>query len=172
MAPQKQGSNRQTAPQRRHGATGLRTVFEVSAGGIVHRMSETGIEVCLISTRGGTRWQLPKGRQERGESLGETAVREVAEETGLEATLGPPLDTLELWYTWTENGEPVRHHKMVHLFLLTYVSGNTSDHDGEVDDAAWCTPTEALTRLTFPSERRVLRRALALLDLPAADLGK
>ncbi len=172
MAPQKQGSNRQATPQRSLGSAHLRTVFEVSAGGIVYRKSDSGLEVCLISTRGGTRWQLPKGRQEDGESLGQTAVREVAEETGLEATLGPPLDTLELWYTWTENGEPVRHHKLVHLFLLTYVSGDTSNHDGEVDDAAWCIPAEALARLTFPSERRVLKRALALLDFPTPNVGE
>ena len=51
-----------------------------SAGGVIYRISERGeSEVALISTRGGTRWQLPKGTCEPGETVEETALREVAE---------------------------------------------------------------------------------------------
>lgn len=130
---------------------------------MVYRRAAGGVEICLIATRDHSRWQLPKGKREPGETIEATAAREVQEETGLTATVGPRLDKLELWFTWQENGKAVRHHKLVYFHLLTYVSGDTRDHDAEVDDARWFEAGEALTRLTFPSERRVVQRALALL---------
>ena len=140
-----------------------RTLFEVSAGGVIYRRAASGIEICLISTKGGARWQLPKGKRERGESLEQTAAREVSEETGLTGRVGPRLDKIELWFTWNENGELVRHHKLVYFFLLTYEHGNTADHDQEVNDARWFTADEAIAHLTFPNERRVVAHALDIL---------
>src|SRR5205085_11430086 len=102
----------QTSRRRRKGpAAGGRTLFEISAGGVIYRRRADAIEVCLIATKGGTRWQLPKGKREEGESLEETAAREVAEETGLTGRVGPRLEKIELWFTWNEDGTPVRHHK-------------------------------------------------------------
>jgi 8-oxo-dGTP pyrophosphatase MutT (NUDIX family) len=151
------------------GAATIRTIFEISAGGVVYRHGDDGVEVCLIATRGHTRWQLPKGRREKGEAIEHTAVREVAEETGCVATIGPRLDKLDLWYTWQENGTRVRHHKLVYLYLLRYVRGSTQDHDDEVDEARWFSAADALACLTFPSERRAVERGLALIaeDEPA-----
>ena len=151
------GSQREQRP-----AAG-RTLFEVSAGGVIHRRTPSGVEICLISTKGGARWQLPKGKRERGESLEQTAAREVAEETGLTGQVGPRLDKIDLWFTWNEDGKPVRHHKLVYFFLLTYECGNTANHDQEVHDARWFPADEAIARLTFPNEQRVVARALALL---------
>jgi 8-oxo-dGTP pyrophosphatase MutT (NUDIX family) len=149
------GPSRPTAP---------RTLFEVSAGGVIYRRTRRGIAVCLIATKGGTRWQLPKGKREPGESLEATAAREVAEETGLSGTVGPRLDKIDLWFTGRENGRPVRHHKLVYFYLLQYRRGSTRDHDREVDDARWFDAGEALERLSFPSERRVVARALELIQ--------
>jgi len=64
-----------------------RTEIEVSAGGLVISSSDPS-KVALISHRnrgGGEDWVIPKGHQEAGEDLKTTAVREVAEETGIEA---------------------------------------------------------------------------------------
>lgn len=137
--------------------------FEVSAGGVIYRRDAEGIIFGLISTKGGTRWQLPKGKQEKGESLEETAAREVAEETGLVGTVQAPLDSIDIWFSVSEGGRSVRRHKVVHFYLLEYGSGSTSDHDDEVDDARWFPAGEAIERLTFPSERRIATRALAML---------
>jgi bis(5'-nucleosidyl)-tetraphosphatase len=157
-------------PRRPAPPTGtVRTLFEISAGGIVHRRVGGELELCLIATKGGTRWQLPKGKQERGETLAQTAAREVAEETGIVADVGPQVDKIELWFMGTEDGAPVRHHKLVYLFLLEYRGGSTQDHDQEVDEARWFPAREARDRLTFPSERKALDRALALLAEPDRD---
>jgi 8-oxo-dGTP pyrophosphatase MutT (NUDIX family) len=139
------------------------TRFEVSAGGVIYRRTPDGIAFGLISTKGGTRWQLPKGKQEKGEALEATAAREVAEETGLLGTVQAPLDTIDIWFSVNDGGRSARRHKLVHFYLLEYRSGSTDDHDDEVDDARWFPADEAIDRLTFPSERRIASRALALL---------
>lgn len=130
---------------------------------MIYRRTADGITFGLISTKGGTRWQLPKGKQEKGESLEATAAREVAEETGLVGTVQTPLDSIDIWFSVNEGGRAVRRHKIVHFYLLQYQSGSTRDHDDEVDDASWFPADEALERLTFPSERRIAARALAIL---------
>ncbi len=145
-------------------AAAPRTRFEISAGGVVYRQTRNGIAICLIATKDRTRWQLPKGKQEPGESLDETAAREVLEETGIKSRVGPRLEKIDLWFTSTEDGHVVRHHKLVYFYLLAYTGGTTRNHDHEVDDARWFDAAEARERLTFPSERRVLARALDILS--------
>jgi 8-oxo-dGTP pyrophosphatase MutT (NUDIX family) len=149
---------RTRAPQRRPD-----TRFEISAGGVIYRRNARGIELALIATKKATRWQLPKGKQEKGETLEVTAAREVAEETGLVGTVQQRLEAIDIWFNVTEAGKSIRHHKIVHFFLLAYDHGTTEDHDDEVDDARWFPAAEALVRLTFPSERRVTERALEVL---------
>lgn len=143
--------------------------FEVSAGGVIHRRTADGIEIALIATKGGTRWQLPKGKQEPGEALETTAAREVAEETGLVGDVQAKLDAIDIWFSVTENGRAIRSHKVVHFYLLAYREGSTSDHDDEVDDARWFPAADALVQLTFPSERRVTEQALAMIAGPQAQ---
>jgi 8-oxo-dGTP pyrophosphatase MutT (NUDIX family) len=153
------------------GDAGERVRFEISAGGVIYRDTPRGIAVCLIATKGGKRWQLPKGKREDGESLEQTAAREVAEETGLTGTVGERLEKIDLWFTWNEAGKRVRHHKLVYFYLLRYEHGSTADHDHEVHDARWFDAEDALTRLTFPNERRVLARALALIGEATAAVS-
>lgn len=136
---------------------------EVSAGGVIYRKTPEGVVFGLIATKGRTRWQLPKGKQETGETLEATAAREVAEETGLVGDVRAPLEAIDIWFSVNDGGRPVRRHKLVHFYLLEYRSGSTTEHDDEVDDACWFPADEALELLTFPSERRVAARALELL---------
>lgn len=128
------------------------TEHQRSAGGVVLRDGR----MLLISLKGGTRWQLPKGRIEAGESAEQAAVREVEEETGVAGTPLVPLERIEYWFV--EDGK--RIHKTVDFFLLSYRSGTTDDYDpAEVDGAGWFAVDEALARLSFDNERRVARRA-------------
>ncbi|HMB55324.1 MAG TPA: NUDIX hydrolase [Thermoanaerobaculia bacterium] len=128
------------------------TEHQTSAGGVVLRDGR----MLLISLKGGSRWQLPKGRIEAGESAEQAAVREVEEETGVAGTPLLPLERIEYWFV--ENGQ--RIHKTVDYFLFSYHSGTTADYDPrEVDGAGWFPVEEALERLSFDNERRVARRA-------------
>jgi len=128
------------------------TEHQRSAGGVVLRDGQ----MLLISLKEGSRWQLPKGRIEAGESAEQAAVREVEEETGVAGTPVVPLERIEYWFF--EAGRQI--HKTVDFFLLSYRSGSTADYDPrEVSDARWFPVAEALDRLTFDNERAVARRA-------------
>jgi 8-oxo-dGTP pyrophosphatase MutT (NUDIX family) len=143
-----------------------------SAGGVAYRRTtvdhpaRTGLEIALIATRSGTRWQLPKGTCESGETAEQTALREVAEEVGLETECEGFLQAIEYWYWDTYRKEtPELVHKQVDFFLLRVVGGELSDASIEVDSTAWFTPAEALVVLTFLGERDVVQAALERLDV-------
>ena len=83
--------------------------------------------------RGRLLWSLPKGHIEPGETPEDTAVREVAEETGIPGEMVAPLGTIDFWFV----AEGRRMHKTVHHFLLRAVGGELSDADVEVTEVAW-----------------------------------
>lgn len=130
-----------------------------SAGGVVFRKGEGEVEILLVATKERTRWQLPKGRVEPEESPQKAAEREVREEGGVDGEVICPLDTISYWYYW----EGKKHRKLVDFFLLRYQSGDPQNHDWEVDDASFFSASEALKLLTFPTERKVVERALEVI---------
>ncbi len=139
---------------------------EHSAGGVVTRRGPEGVEVALASRRtksGALAWGLAKGMVERGERPEEAAVREVREETGLEAAIAAPLGDISYWYVW--NGERVK--KKVSFFLMEAVGGDVSRHDHEMEEVRWFPLAEALSRASYRSERDVLRRAAEALGSSA-----
>jgi 8-oxo-dGTP pyrophosphatase MutT (NUDIX family) len=126
---------------------------------VVYRRSPAGqLEVVLIATEG-ERWGLPKGLVEKGEALEETALREVREETGLEAEIVERLAPIEYWYWWDEGGERVRYHKKVYFFLMACQGGDISQHDFEVEDVRWLPIDEAIQRANHRTERETLEAA-------------
>jgi 8-oxo-dGTP pyrophosphatase MutT (NUDIX family) len=138
----------------------------VSAGGVVFRNEAAGPEIAIISVGPQRRWQLPKGLVEAGEKPEATAVREAREEAGIETRVKAHIETIEYWYAGLEGGIRVRFHKRVHFYLLEYVSGDTRDHDVEVNEARWIPIEEAHGQLAFEGERRVVERARQLLQQP------
>jgi 8-oxo-dGTP pyrophosphatase MutT (NUDIX family) len=135
----------------------VRTARAVSAGGVVLAETRPDAPVALVahrSARGSLQWTLPKGAREEGETVTETALREVREETGLEAELIGPLDTIDYWFVWAP--ERTRYHKFVHYFLMRFAGGDFSQRDHEMEDAAWFEPDEARRRMAFANERRLL----------------
>jgi len=96
---------------------------ELSAGGVIMRATDDGPEVALISIRGGKRWGLPKGRREKGEEIETTALREVAEETGLTARVVTGLGSVSYYYTFHYDGRADKRHKIVHFFLMEATGG-------------------------------------------------
>jgi 8-oxo-dGTP pyrophosphatase MutT (NUDIX family) len=146
-----------------------------SAGGIAYRQDADGeVVIALIATHRGTRWQLPKGTCEPGESIEQTALREVKEEVGLTGQCETHLGTIEYWYWDTHRKHPAELvHKCVDFYLMRAVGGELSDASIEVDSVNWFAITQADAILTFPSEREMVRKAVCCLVemgcLPAPD---
>jgi 8-oxo-dGTP pyrophosphatase MutT (NUDIX family) len=135
---------------------------QTSAGGVIFRRDKERVEVVIVSVGGQNRWQLPKGLVDAGENPEITAVREAREEGGVSSEVVQLIETIEYWYAGLENGIRVRFHKRVHFYLLRYLSGNTKDHDWEVNEARWVPIEDATSQLAFDNERRVMERAREL----------
>jgi len=139
---------------------------QTSAGGVVVRHHD-GLQVCLINPAGRRVWGLPKGGVEPGETFGQTAVREVREETGIEASLEGELGTIDYWFYSRESR--TRIHKTVHYFLMRADGGDVSDHDHEVSEARWLSVSDALDLMSYPNEREMVRKAAAAAEASRAS---
>jgi 8-oxo-dGTP pyrophosphatase MutT (NUDIX family) len=136
---------------------------QVSAGGVVFRGEKGSVEVVIVAVGGQNRWQLPKGLVDAGENPEIAAVREAREEGGVSSEVVQLIETIEYWYAGLDNGIRVRFHKRVHFYLLRYISGDTKEHDWEVNEARWVPIDDATSQLAFDNERRVMQQARDLI---------
>ncbi|MFQ5933626.1 MAG: NUDIX hydrolase [Dehalococcoidia bacterium] len=131
----------------------------VSAGGVVYRKNGRGFEFVLCGRLKPRSWRLPKGTPDPGESMEQTAVREVTEETGLEVAIEERLDSIAYWFT----ADGVRNHKTVHFYLMRPIGGSLDNHDPEFDVVRWFDADEAERALTYKNEVAIAKQALSLL---------
>jgi len=137
----------------------------VAAGGVVFREGDEGIEIVLVSRRSSGLFALPKGKVDPGEQVEQTAVREVREESGLEAEILEELGEVRYWFS-DENRERV--DKIVYFFLMRPTGGDMADHDHEFDDVGWYHLAEAERLLTHKNQLHILHRAAELIaKMPA-----
>ncbi|MBI2010212.1 MAG: NUDIX domain-containing protein [Candidatus Chisholmbacteria bacterium] len=139
---------------------------EFSAGGAVYRKQQMAhskwqIDWLIAKHSGYKKWTLPKGLIDPGETAETTAVREVAEETGITARIVAKIKPAEK-YTYTFNGQ--RIFKVVQYFLMEYVSGEVADHDWEMKEVEWVSFEKAHERLAFTGQKKILDQAQAMLE--------
>ena len=146
----------------------MTTVDETSAGGLVVDGDRArAVLIGRLDRHGKLLWSLPKGHIEDGETVEQTAVREVAEETGISARVLSSLGTIDYWFV----AERRRVHKTVHHFLLEATGGELSDEDSEVTEVAWVPVADLETRLAYTDERSLVRKARELFDDTRATEG-
>ncbi len=135
-------------------------VDEVSAGGLV--IDESGTRGLLIgrrdlkdATRERLLWSLPKGHIEAGETPEEAAIREVAEETGIQSEIARELGIIDFWFM--AGGK--RIHKTVHHYLFREVGGTLAPQVSEVDDVGWFPLEEIISLLAYPDEKKLIAKS-------------
>ncbi|HEY6333852.1 MAG TPA: NUDIX hydrolase [Blastocatellia bacterium] len=134
----------------------------VAAGGVVldppagtqkKENSDAGQKVVVVHRPKHADWSLPKGKHSEGESLEQTALREVLEETGLQCRIVRPIAASRYEYH-TRQGD-IRL-KTVHYFLMEVVGGTAAGDGSEVDRVEWIEVQKALQLLTYEGDKRVL----------------
>ena len=128
--------------------------FEFSAGGVV--VKDHKILVAQHSQHHG--WVFPKGLigdTVKGETKEATAIREVAEETGVNAEILDPLTPVTYWYVW----EGDKRKKTVYYFLMKFVSGDITKHDNEMEAVEWLPVDEVANKLTYKTDKQVWEEA-------------
>jgi 8-oxo-dGTP pyrophosphatase MutT (NUDIX family) len=156
-------AGRSSLESRRGTVARLSSATATSAGGIVYRYQDL-IPQLVVGRRKRERdahtWTLPKGTPNAGETLEETALREVCEETGLTVRIVSPLEAIK--YTFVQRG--TRIHKTVHYFMMEPTGGALEGHDHEFEEVRWISFDEAAGMLSFDTERSLV--SLAATRLP------
>ncbi len=124
------------------------------------------MEWLLINPAGTDRWQFPKGHIDPGESSKATAVREVAEECGVRASLIEKIADQKYFFHW----DGAKIFKIVTFYLMKYAGGDTNNHDKEVRQAKFFPLKKALTKLTFKGDKEILKKAKEILELKSHQL--
>ena len=132
---------------------------EISAGGIVIKKERGIVKVLIIHRNQMNDRTLPKGHQEKGESLQETAIREVKEETGILAL--PQKYLGKFTYKVTDKKKNIIYFRTVHWFLMTCQDKKLKKkQDKEILQVLWKPFNQKTFQfLTYQNDRNVLKKA-------------
>lgn len=135
---------------------------EISAGGVVYRQENGELQIQLILDRYG-KVSLAKGKMESGETIEDTALREIEEETGILGKVVSPVDIIAYTYQNPVHGEV---NKEVHYYLVEAKGGHMKPQLEEINEVSWYDSQEAWNRQQKDGYRNndaILRKALLLL---------
>ncbi|HWI31537.1 MAG TPA: NUDIX domain-containing protein [Microbacterium sp.] len=132
-----------------------------AAGAVVWRLIEGKLMVLVIHRTAYADVTLPKGKVDPGETLAETAVREVFEETGIRVRLGIPVGV-------SHYRMPSKRQKIVHYWAAEAVDdairASAFVPNKEIAALEWVTPKRALTYLSYPVDIEILENFLRFVD--------
>ena len=131
------------------------TFSEFSAGGVVYRRVGDTYEIAVVHRNRHTDWSLPKGHIEKGETQEQAALREVKEETGLDARVVDALGEVVYFYRRPKG----LTRKVVHHFLMEHTGGEFGPPNWEVDEVRWIGIAQAHTLLTYKNDLGIVQKA-------------
>jgi 8-oxo-dGTP pyrophosphatase MutT (NUDIX family) len=140
-------------------------IDQVSAGGVIFRITpQNEINIALLRDQNTHNWILPKGRIEEGETLIDTSIREVKEETGLQnLKLVKKIGKTNYWF---RTKKKPRFTKEVHFYLFQDNDQNDKleFEEDNFDKGKWFSKKEAISAISFAAQRRILNKAYKIID--------
>jgi 8-oxo-dGTP diphosphatase len=130
-----------------------------AAGAVLWRIENNKLKVALVHRGRYDDWAWAKGKVDPGETLPETAVREIREETGLKVKLGVPLG-IQRYRLPNKNLKEV-HYWAAKVTDKSLENSNFQPNE-EISQVAWFTPNEAKKRLSYSHDHEQLDVLLAL----------
>ena len=135
----------------------IQCLYERSCGAIVYRKINGEYRYLVIKNNRSNHWSFPKGHVEQGETLEDTAKREVLEETGLHIEIIPGFMTASEYLIQN------RVEKTVNIFVASTKDTNTTIQESEIEDYAWLAFDNSVKRLKFENDRKILLDAKTFL---------
>ena len=133
---------------------------EHSAGGIVFREVDGQVTVLVTQSSAHDGWIFPKGHLEQGETSSDAALREVKEETGIDARIVERVGTIR--YVFRVRGRQIA--KTALFYLMEYAGGAASDESPEVRAVIWVPLGKVAGTLSFANEAGLWAKAQGLLE--------
>ncbi len=131
-----------------------------AAGGVI--INKLGNEVVLCHRQKESLWTLPKGKPKKNETIEQTALREVNEETGLKVEIVSKIGKIEYAFSRKTNSDKTNYKKIVHWYLMHFTGGNFQFHDNEFDLVEWISYKKAKMMLTYKNESKILEEAFSI----------
>lgn len=135
----------------------IQCIYERSCGAIVYRKINDEYRYLVIKNKRSTHWSFPKGHVENGETLEETAIREVLEEAGIHITIIPGFMSTSEYMIQN------KVEKTVNIFVAATNDTNTTIQESEIEDYAWLAFDNSVKRLKFDNDRKILSDARTFL---------
>lgn len=132
-----------------------------AAGAVCWRLVEGRMHVLVIHRTVYGDVTIPKGKVDPGESLPQTAVREIEEETGLAVALGVPLGVAH--YDMPSGTEKIVHYWAAEV-TPEAIARSTFVPNSEVAAIEWVTVKKARTYLSYPADVDILDNFARLVD--------
>ncbi|MBB5632791.1 8-oxo-dGTP diphosphatase [Cryobacterium mesophilum] len=133
----------------------------LAAGAVCWRIVKGTVKVLLVHRDDRADVSLPKGKVDPGETLPQTAVREIEEETGLRVALGAPLGSIE--YSLGGGRQKIVHYWAAEV-TSTARANSTFAPNSEIAAVEWLPLDRAKKALSYERDKEVLDRFSALLD--------
>lgn len=137
--------------------------LEFSAGGVVFKKDQDNLLILVSQHSLHHGWVFPKGfigDKIDGETKEDTAIREVKEETGIDAQILEKLTPITYWYVM--DGQ--KREKTVYYYIMKHLGGNTEVRDHEMEAVEWIKPERVMERLTYQSDKEVFKEALPIIE--------